>query len=329
MVILAGGAIHGGGGLGVAATHLRADCAGGPTGTTGPNRRGRLRRTFGEHTVCVGAACVACVGAACAACCPAPPAPPLPDSPAPEAPPFPESFALEHPQKPTAAIATTTAATALLFQPHESRYVQPACLEPAAETALVGAPVTPRWHRLRQLDPEIGCGLSVHIGPESVLRRRRMMLASSRTDVVNPATEARPVLVSGSVFKTDGAPRKRALGGFDSRALPRSQFLRTGFCDRYPAADRVQIATTTVARLLPLTAAALVGLVSNAGLLDRVHTSGLDLRPTTRSSGTSLDIFHRSDQNPPGTVTCPAKYSPEAPRPAKAVGERPPGSSLR
>ena len=32
--------------------------------------------------------------------------------------------------------------------------------------------------------------------------------------------EARPALVSGSVFKTDGAPRKRALGGFDSRALP-------------------------------------------------------------------------------------------------------------
>ena len=28
------------------------------------------------------------------------------------------------------------------------------------------------------------------------------------------------MLVSGSVFKTDGAPRKRALGGFDSRALP-------------------------------------------------------------------------------------------------------------
>jgi hypothetical protein len=38
--------------------------------------------------------------------------------------------------------------------------------------------------------------------------------------VVNPPTEVRPVLVSGSVFKTDGAPRKRALGGFDSRALP-------------------------------------------------------------------------------------------------------------
>ena len=47
-----------------------------------------------------------------------------------------------------------------------------------------------------------------------------MMLAGPRTDVVSPLSEVRPVLVSGSVFKTDGAPRKRALGGFDSRALP-------------------------------------------------------------------------------------------------------------
>jgi hypothetical protein len=33
-------------------------------------------------------------------------------------------------------------------------------------------------------------------------------------------TEARLGLVPGSVFKTDGAPRERAFGGFDSRALP-------------------------------------------------------------------------------------------------------------
>src|SRR5262249_46200664 len=32
--------------------------------------------------------------------------------------------------------------------------------------------------------------------------------------------EVRPGLVPGSVFKTDGAPRKRRSGGFDSHALP-------------------------------------------------------------------------------------------------------------
>jgi hypothetical protein len=36
--------------------------------------------------------------------------------------------------------------------------------------------------------------------------------------------EVRPGLVPGSVFKTDGAPRERWHGGFDSRALPRTGF---------------------------------------------------------------------------------------------------------
>src|SRR5581483_4007456 len=48
--------------------------------------------------------------------------------------------------------------------------------------------------------------------------------------------EARPVLVSGSVFKTDGAPRKRALGGFDSRALP----LRSIPLARTPLREKTQ-----------------------------------------------------------------------------------------
>jgi len=47
-----------------------------------------------------------------------------------------------------------------------------------------------------------------------------MILASPRNFALCSGAEARPRLVSGSVFKTDGAPRKRAPGGFDSRALP-------------------------------------------------------------------------------------------------------------
>ena len=40
------------------------------------------------------------------------------------------------------------------------------------------------------------------------------------TPPANSATEVRPGLVLGSVFKTDGACRKARHGGFDSRALP-------------------------------------------------------------------------------------------------------------
>jgi hypothetical protein len=40
------------------------------------------------------------------------------------------------------------------------------------------------------------------------------------------AMEVLPGLVPGSVFKTDGAPRERRYGGFDSRALPPITFVR-------------------------------------------------------------------------------------------------------
>jgi len=74
---------------------------------------------------------------------------------------------------------------------------------------------------LKALLVDDGSLISVTSVPaDRVHRRCGMTLASPRTTVVNPPPEVRPALVSGSVFKTDGAPRKRALGGFDSRALP-------------------------------------------------------------------------------------------------------------
>src|SRR5690606_41311109 len=44
-------------------------------------------------------------------------------------------------------------------------------------------------------------------------------LPPTRSRVDSPA-EVLPGLVPGSVFKTDGGPRERRHGGFDSRALP-------------------------------------------------------------------------------------------------------------
>jgi hypothetical protein len=48
----------------------------------------------------------------------------------------------------------------------------------------------------------------------------RISLATEQSHKLTSAPEALPRLVFGSVFKTDGASRKRAPGGFDSRALP-------------------------------------------------------------------------------------------------------------
>jgi hypothetical protein len=48
----------------------------------------------------------------------------------------------------------------------------------------------------------------------------RAALAPRAPSMTTSFAEALLGLVPGSVFKTDGAPRERRHGGFDSRALP-------------------------------------------------------------------------------------------------------------
>src|SRR4051812_37595773 len=68
------------------------------------------------------------------------------------------------------------------------------------------------------------------------------MAAATASEVVSD-TEALPRLVFGSVFKTDGASRKRAPGGFDSRALPLRSRAFAYFLDLGPIAPTSTIYT--------------------------------------------------------------------------------------